>query len=111
LTQITKQFAIADPNTFDGDPFEVADRALRQSAAVAEVLAQTLKGARIMARNAEMERQLLATDECSAAEFEESAQARLIDGVIRDVASATAMLEKLAQAASYNPRKPPRLNA
>lgn len=106
--QKTQSFTVADPTTFDGDPFEVAERALYQSVAVARVLQGTLKGARNMARNAEMERQLFATGECDAAAFEGSAQARRIDEVAELAELAERSLQGVAKAAGYNPRKPPR---
>ncbi len=106
MTNPTQQFTVADPTTFDGDPFEVAERALRQASAVAGILEGMLSGARSMARNAEMERQLLATGECDAAAFEDSAQARKFDQVTNDAAAIKARLSALAMAAGYNPRKP-----
>lgn len=104
----TQSFTVADPATFDGDPFEVAERALQQSAAIARILRGTLKGARAMARNAEMERHLYADGECDAREFENSPQARALDNLLTDLACAERTLKTVAKAAAYNPRKPPR---
>lgn len=108
MTHKSQTFTVADPATFDGDPFEVAERALRQSAAVAGVLRSTLDGARNMARNAEMERQLFATGECDAASFEGTAQARRIDEIAELVELSQRSLQNIARAAGYNPRNPPR---
>lgn len=101
-----RQFVVGDPRDFDGDPFEVAERSLRQSAAVAAVMLESLKGARLMVRNAEMERQIIEHGECSAADFEDTAQARRLDDVSRSIAEAEKSLHMLARAAGYNPKKP-----
>ncbi len=108
MPHTAKTFTVVDPTSLDGDCFEVAERALRQSAAVADVLLSTLPGARAMARNADMERQLYATGECDAAEFEDTAQARRLDAVAVAVRDAEAALGGLATAAGYNPRNPPK---
>lgn len=100
------QFTAIDPRNFDGDCFEVAEKALRQSAAIARVLAASLKGARSMALNAELERQLQATEECHVAAFEASAQARRIDAAREQAEAMEKSLNALAVAAGYNPRKP-----
>ncbi len=100
------QFTAIDPRSFDGDCFEVAEKALRQSAAIARVLAGSLHGARSMALNAELERQLQATDDCDVSAFEDSAQARRIDAAKKEAEAMEKSLNALAAAAGYNPRKP-----
>lgn len=97
-------FTVVDPGTFDGDPFEVAERAVRQAGAVAEVLVQTLEGTLIMARNAELERQLIANDECSVLAWENSAQARKLDAALEDAERVVKDCKLLAQAAGFNPK-------
>lgn len=104
----TQTFVVADPKNMDGNPYDVAERALRQSAAVASILEETLTAARTMTRNAEMERQLSLTGECSAADFEDSAIARRLDKVRENTASAIRDLELLAQAAGFDPKNPPK---
>lgn len=108
MTQQTKTFTIADPRTFDGDPFEVAERAVLQSAAVAGILHESLGGTRIMVRNAELERQLLIDGECDAPGFDEAVQGRKLNGLIETAEAAVKTLETLAKAAAYNPKNPPR---
>ncbi len=102
----TRTFTVEVPNEMDGDPFEVAERALRQAGAVAAVLESMLPAARTMALNAELERQLFATGECDAPSFEGTALARNFDRTVREVAEAKRSLGLLATAAGYNPRSP-----
>lgn len=108
MTHKIKQFSIADARTFDGDPFDVADRAVRQAAAVAVILVEALDGAKLMARNAEMERQLQATGECSAEAWQEGPQGRRFATIQQNAEDAVKALTVLAQAAGYNPKHPPK---
>lgn len=108
MTHQPKTFTIADPRTFDGDPFEVAERACLQSAAVAGILADSLDGTRLMVRNAELERQLLTEGECDAPGFDEAPQGRRLNALIEEAKAAQKRLETLAKAAAYNPKNPPR---
>lgn len=101
-----KRFALVDPRSFDGDPFEVAQRAVLQGEGLARLLVSTLGDARIMARNAEMERELQADGECDATAFEDTALARQIDKQITQAEEAVKALRLIARAAGYNPRKP-----
>lgn len=102
----TQQFAIADPRSFDGDPFEVASRAVRQAEAVAAILATALDGAHVMARNAELERQLIANGDCDAVAWDESAQNQKWDSVEEAVAAVRKDLATLSKAAGFNPKAP-----
>lgn len=103
-----KTFTVADPATFDGDPFEVADRALKQAGAVAVVLRDALAGSRNMMRSAEMERQIYADGKADAEAFDESAQARILAGLMESAEQIDRGCKLLAKAASFNPRHPPK---
>jgi hypothetical protein len=105
LTQInTQHFVLADPRTFEGDPYEVADRALKQAAAMARLLTWATERARLMARNAEMERQLSETGACDAETFGATLVAQKIDKVLEDAKAAEKNLIVLSKAASFNPK-------
>lgn len=106
MTHQTQTFAIADPRDFDGDPYEVAERATLQAAGMARLLAKTLRGARLMARNAELERQLALTDECDAAAFEGGAEAKRYDALIANAEASEKALTVLSKAARFNPKAP-----
>jgi hypothetical protein len=102
---MTQHFVITDPRDFDGDPFEVAERACRQAEAVAAILERCLNGANLMARNAEMERNLLESDDAKAAGWEDSLQGRHFATLIADAQLAQRRLQMLAKATAFNPRK------
>jgi hypothetical protein len=90
----------------DGDPFDVAERATKQAAAIARLLVQTAQGAFIMARNAEMERQIMNGDDPDAVGFEDTSQGRRFNAVRESAQEAERSLNALALAAGYNPKKP-----
>lgn len=104
----TKTFTIADPRTFDGDPFEVAERAALQAAGLARLLAQMVEGASLMARNAELERQLQASGECDPSEWEDHIQRKRMRAIQEAAEDAERTLNVLSRAAGYNPRRPPK---
>lgn len=95
---------MADPRFYDGDPYEVAARAARQAEAVARVLATALDGAHVMARNAELERQLATTNQCDAAAWEKSAQSRRWEDCREKIAAVEQSLAVLVKAAGFNPK-------
>lgn len=103
-----KTFTVADPATFDGNPYEVADRALAQASAVADVLTQTLEMAYPMLRTAEFERQLHAEGECSDEAFEASPHTKRFNALAVDITTAKNTLGILRRAASFDPKHPPK---
>ena len=106
MTHDPKHFVLIDPRTFDGDPFEVADRACKQADAIARLLAHAIEGANIMARNAEMERNLMEGDDAKATEWEDGAQGKRYATLIESVRLVEGQLKLLSKAASFNPKKP-----
>lgn len=100
----SKTFVITDPRAFDGDPFECAERSVRQAEAVARLLVECLDGARLMARNAQMERDLLQTGECDAPAYDDSAEGRRFDSIREAVEECERKLKPLAVAAAFNPK-------
>lgn len=104
LTHQTKQFTIADPRTFEGDPFEVAERAALQAGALATLLRESLAPVRLMLRNAELERQIMDGEKCDPQKFEESLHARKFTEVEDNIAAVEKALKALARAGGYNPK-------
>jgi hypothetical protein len=96
-----------DPRFFDGDPFEVAEKAVRQAEEAVELSQRALNDAEVMARNAEMERQLHATGECDAQAWPASAQGRQYDLIRARLDKNRKLLALLRRAAGFNPRQPP----
>lgn len=106
MTQTEQRFVVADPRTFEGDPFEVAERSFAQSEAIAGILKKSIADARVMARNAEMTRQLDKTGETDAADFEDMVLAKQIDAMRAAVEKVEKSLKLLGKAASFDPKKP-----
>lgn len=104
MTQDTQKFVVADPRGFDGDPYEVAERTFKQAEAIAVILDKCLSDARVMARNAEMSRQLDIGEAADAAEFEDTALAQQIDKNRDSVQRVSKALAILGKAASFNPK-------
>lgn len=101
-------FTVGDPRLFDGDPFDVVERAIAQTEAVAEILAVCIEDANKMARNAEMERQLLGGAEADALSWPDSVQGRKFAAALEAAGTITKQLSILRKAASFNPRRPPK---
>lgn len=59
-----------------------------------------------MARNAQLERELLTTGECDAPAYEESAEARTFDSLKESIEQIERKLGLLARSAAFNPRAP-----
>jgi hypothetical protein len=109
MTHKTRTFTIKDPRTFDGDPFEVAERAVRQAEAITRLAAECTDEASIMARNAQLERNLQETkNDARANEWEDSHQSRLFGTIHKTLKTAEHKLTQLAKAAGYNPKNPPK---
>lgn len=105
-TQTTHTYT--DPRYLDGDPFEVAAKAVRQATDAAALLQRALADANVMARNAEMERQLYRGEEPNAADWPESPQGIRLAEAERAAVQVRAQLQVLERAVGFNPRHPPK---
>jgi hypothetical protein len=94
-------FAVADPRTFDGDPYEVAERACAQAAGLARILATCIQTANIMARNAQLERE----ENPDAQAWEDSPQHRKLAQAHIQAKEIERTLNVSAKAAGFDPRK------
>ncbi len=112
-TQDPLVFTVTDPRTFDGDPYDVAARAMTQVRGIVRVLQTALAPAEVMLRNAQMERQLYHSDgdNARASEWETSAEGRQLKHAVEavqliaeDVSEIEWRLGNLAKAAAYDPR-------
>jgi hypothetical protein len=97
-----------DPRYFEGDPFEVADQAVAQAEAAVELSQKALADAEVMARNAELERQLYAKGKCDAEGWPTSPQGRQYDTLGKLLDELRSRLGTLRRAACFNPRRPPK---
>lgn len=103
----TQTFVVGDPRHFDGDPFEVAERACKQAEAVSRILTGAIQLSELMARNAEMTRNLQETkDDARAGEWDSSRQAQKFRALIEASENTSRLLEQLSKAAAFNPKGP-----
>lgn len=102
----TKTFVVQDPREFDGDPYQVAERAIRQLRALLKVAEDLVEPTNLMLRNAELERQLALGNELTnpAAEWPESPQGRWLANVAEEIEAVQKRLASLERAAAYNPK-------
>lgn len=104
----TKSIAVADPRTFDGDPFTVAARAAAQVAALIELSAAQAEIANMMHRNSFMEAILQAGDELSPSAWDNSPYRNKWQDVEHDLKALQRKVEALGAAAGYDPKHPPK---
>lgn len=104
----TKTFTLADPRSFDGDPFEVAARSVAQALALLALCHKALEGASLMARNAELERQAQRKEDLDPAAWESGPQAARLKAARADIFRITNELAPVQAAAGYDPKNPPK---
>lgn len=95
---------LTNPADYDGDPFEVAQRSVKQAVAMARVYVAATESARLMARNAELERQLMRDGSCDAVAWEESAEGKRYAKLIEQGKAHIRTLEILERVAGFNPK-------
>lgn len=103
-----KNFVIADPRGFDGDCFEVADRAVAQLQGLLQITEEALASARLMARNAELERQCQRDEDCDAVGWDDTAEGKRWAKVRVNLGVVKADLGILRRVAGFNPKRPPK---
>lgn len=106
----TRTITIVDPREFDGDPYQVAERAVAQIKALILLTAENLDAVDKMARNAELER-LLSAGTNDAAELRrlalawpESPQGRKLSNILERLEESYGELNTLERAVAYNPK-------
>ena len=105
----TQNISITDAREFEGDPYQVAERAIQQTAALTALVLENLESVDLMARNADLER-LLALG-CSpeelraaAATWPESPQGRRIRSLQEALQGTADGLPALEKAVAFNPK-------
>lgn len=107
MTHQTHTLAVSDPREFDGNPYEVAERAIRQLQGLAKLIELSLPATDKMARNAQMERDIALDLPADAASWPQSPQARLLARIAEQNADHVRVLEQLAKAVAFDPKHPP----
>ena len=100
-----RTFTVTAATSFDGTPYEVAARSVAQSSALLALLSETVEEAILMARNAELSRNLYADDTDAKAEtWDDTPQARQFLAVQVSLTTAAKRLRALELAAGFDPR-------
>lgn len=99
-----KHFTILDPRSFDGDCFDVSERAVGQTASLLDLTIESIEGARLFARNAELERQLYRKEDPDATGWPDTAEGKRWARLEAVLEQAAAELQVLQRVASFNPR-------
>ena len=99
-------FTIQDPRQFDGDPYQVAERAIQQLRGVVAEAEKLMASTVLMIRNADLERTLALGNTLGdvAAEWPESPQGRKLAEIEKELAGIQARLTLLQAAAAWNPK-------
>lgn len=106
---MTTSFVVVEPESFEGTPYEVAERALQQVDALVCLASTTLVQSERMVLNAQLSRNLYETpDDARANEWDSSVQRRKLDAISAQLDEAHKQLSLLARAAGYDPQNPPR---
>jgi hypothetical protein len=97
-----------DPRTFDGNPYDVAERAIAQCEGILELYAQALTAAFLMARNADMERNLALRLPPAGSSYWKGPQGRQFEKLTTHGEESLRILGALKTAVAYDPKHPPR---
>jgi hypothetical protein len=104
-----KHFTITDPRTAEGDPYEVAERAVAQLEAVVRVASEAAPLAVLMVRNAELSRQQYRGQEPDGLGWPDTAEGRKWTDVVARLRATVDTLAVLRRVAAFNPAKPPKV--
>lgn len=99
---------ITDPRNFDGDPYEVAERAIAQAQGALEAYAAALTGAFLMARNADMERNFALGLPPAGSSYSKGPQGRQFEKLTAAGEESARILGVLRTAVAFDPKHPPK---
>lgn len=102
------EVTFTDPRTFDGDPYDVAERAVAQCAGILDLYGRALDVAMLMARNAHMERNLALQRPPAGAGYLDTVEGKLFLRLSKAIDEARKTLSTLEKAVAFNPKHPPR---
>lgn len=103
------EIVFVDARNFDGDPYEVAGQAVAMADGILQVGERAIEVANLMARNAEMERNMALGQPPAGDEWPNTPQGKLWTGVEQRVEELRKRLRTLKAAAEYDPKHPPKV--
>lgn len=106
MTNELKTFTIADPRDFDGNPFEVAERAIAQLEGITVILAGSMPVAELMARNAEMTRRMDLGGPPEGDKWVETPQGRNWRAAADEIEALQKRLRAMKAASGFDPKHP-----
>lgn len=106
--QRERSFVIADPRDFDGNPFEVAARAVAQIEGLLALAEGAIPLSELMARNAEMTRRIDLGGEPEGDRWAGEPQGRQWALLREEVTAIRRRLKIIKAASAYDPKHPPR---
>ena len=103
----TLSFTVQDPREFDGDPYQVAERAIQQLRGVLLQAETLIDATTLMVRNADLERTLSLGNDLGdvAKDWPQSPQGRTLAEVHETLESIQKKLKLLQAAAAWNPKE------
>ena len=102
-------FTITDPRTFDGNPFEVAERAVAQLEGLMVLLRESAPLAELMARNAEMTRRMDSGQEPEGDRWATEPQGRQWAALDEETQRVLKRLRAMKAASGFDPKHPPKV--
>lgn len=109
MTHDPTEFVITDPRTFEGDPYEVAERAAAQVEALLSLTIGAIAPAELMARNAWMQRRIDTSEAPEGTEWPESPEGKRWARLKAALAAERPGAKGLKLAAGFNPKRPPKV--
>lgn len=97
---------ITDPRKFEGDPYEVAAHAVAQAEGALAAVEKAVAVAFLMARNADMERNLALRLPPAGSEYAAGPQGRQWESIQNSLEDARHRLKGLRKAVAFDPRNP-----
>lgn len=104
----TATFAVVDPRSFDGSPYQVAQRACNQAAGLILLAVQAIEDADVMCRNAELSRVMASDDTAdtdqAVKDWQDSPQGRRLLEAQEGLREAAKNLHLVGKAAAFDPK-------
>lgn len=104
MTHNARTITIADPRTFDGDPYDVGGRGVAQVKGLIDEALRSLPAARLMARNAELTRRLDRDEPPEARQWDSTVEGRRWYDVEKQLEDLSKQLGLLQRAAAFDPK-------
>lgn len=108
MTQFDKTFTITDPRKFDGNPYEVAERAVAQLEGLVMLTRGALRVSELMARNAEMTRRVDLGGAPEGDRWTEEVHGRQWKSLSDELEHIEKRLRAMKAASGFDPKHPPK---